>query len=83
MLILVQGLHCTYSIVEPWAIMHRVRSSEIEVHYHNITAFLCCFLLDTSLTSDRNQVQIAPANMDGGGVGANCSDAQEPFKFDL
>ena len=36
-------LHRNFSILA-WAIMHRVCSTEITVHYRDIAAFLCCFL---------------------------------------
>ena len=44
-----------------WAIVHRVCSSEIKVHYLDIIACLYCFPFRPSLTSARNQIQMAPA----------------------
>ena len=43
--------------------MHRICFLEIEVHYHDVTAFLCCFLFAPSLASATNQVQIVPARL--------------------
>ena len=43
--------------------MHRVCSLEVKVHYLDTTANLCCFLFDLSLTSAKNQIQIAPARL--------------------
>ena len=66
--------------------MHRVCRLEIKVHHLYITAFLCCFLFDPSLTSARNQIQMVSAfilisNFDKHCEGANCLDAQEPFEW--
>ena len=46
--------------------VHRVCSSEIEVHFLDITAFLYCFFFGLQ-------------NEDKRCVGANCSDAEEPW----
>ena len=39
--------------------MHRICNLEIKVHYIDITVFLCCFLFGPSLTSAKNQIQMA------------------------
>ena len=49
--------------VRSWETMHHICSLEIKVHYLNVTAFLCCFLFGPSLTSARNQIQMARARL--------------------
>ena len=48
-------------MIRAWAIIPRVCSLEIKVHYLDITVFICCLLVGPSLTGARNQIQTAPA----------------------
>ena len=49
--------------IRTYAIMHRIYSLEIKVHYLDVIAFLRCYLVDPGLTSARNQIQMAVARL--------------------